>query len=161
MQVERIMARDVKTCGVDDMLNRAAQLMWEGDCGCVPVIAADGDGRVIGILTDRDICMAAYTQGRPLFEISVGSAMAHKVIGCVPSDDLKRAETLMHDNQLRRLPVLDDSGRLLGIISINDIAREAARERATRRGAAEVSDAEVGYTFEGICQPHHSDGPAV
>ncbi|HZO82191.1 MAG TPA: CBS domain-containing protein [Candidatus Binataceae bacterium] len=161
MQVERIMIRDVKTCSANDTLNRAAQLMWENDCGCIPVIAADGDGRVIGIVTDRDICMAAYTQGRPLFEIPVASAMARKVIACSPTDDLKRAETLMHDNQIRRLPVLDERGRLLGIISINDIAREAARERASRRGAVEVSDAEIGYTFEGICQPHRHDGPAA
>jgi CBS domain-containing protein len=161
MQVEKIMIRDVRACSADETLNRAAQLMWENDCGCVPVIAADGDGRVIGMLTDRDICMAAYTQGRALFEIPVASAMAHKVIACRPGDDLRRAETLMHDNQIRRLPVLDERGHLLGIISINDIAREAEREHAARRGAPEVSDAEVGQTFEGICQPHHHNGPAA
>lgn len=157
MQVERIMVRDVKACSADETLNRAAQLMWESDCGCVPVIAGDGDGRVIGILTDRDICMAAYTQGRALFEIPVISAMAHKVIACHARDDIKRAATLMHDNQIRRLPVLDDRGFLVGIISINDIACEAERQRVTRRGTPEVSAAEVGQTLGGICQAHRHE----
>lgn len=157
MQVEKIMIRDVKACSADETLNRAAQLMWESDCGCVPVIAGDGDGRVIGILTDRDICMAAYTQGRTLFEIPVMSAMADKIIACRASDDIRRAETLMHDNQIRRLPVLDDRGFLVGIISINDIACEAERQRAARRATPEVSAAEVGQTLGGICQPHHHE----
>lgn len=155
MQVEKIMAREVRVCKQDDTLNSAARLMWENDCGCVPVIAIDGDGTVIGMLTDRDISMAAYTQGKPLYEIPVTAAMARKVIACKPSDDLKLAEALMRDNQVRRLPVVNDRGSLVGIISVNDLAREAEREHGARKAVPEVSDAEVGHTLEGICQPHH------
>ena len=60
MKVEQLMTRAVKVCAESDMLNRAAQLMWETDCGCIPVISADGDGKVVGVVTDRDIAMAAY-----------------------------------------------------------------------------------------------------
>ena len=73
MKVEQLMSRDVKTCQATEMLNRAAQLMWENDCGCVPVV--DEDGRAVGMITDRDVCMAAYTQGRLLDALPVASAM--------------------------------------------------------------------------------------
>jgi len=81
MKVEQLMKREIKVCSEADTLNRAAELMWDSDCGCIPVIRANGDGRLIGIITDRDIAMAAYTQGRQLWAIPVGSAMAQKAIG--------------------------------------------------------------------------------
>jgi len=58
MKVEEIMKRDVKACGQDDNLNSAAQLMWDTDCGCVPVLASDGAGKIVGMITDRDVCYA-------------------------------------------------------------------------------------------------------
>jgi CBS domain-containing protein len=63
MRVEQLMTREVKVCTEADTLNRAAQLMWDSDCGCIPMISAHGDGGLIGVVTDRDIAMAAYTQG--------------------------------------------------------------------------------------------------
>ena len=74
MKVMDAMTRSVAACNEEDTLNRAAQLMWEGDCGCIPVLDAGGDVR--GILTDRDVCMAAYTQGLPLQQIPVRRAMS-------------------------------------------------------------------------------------
>jgi CBS domain-containing protein len=71
MKIEKIMTVEVKFCTENDNLNRAAQLMPENDCGCIPVIAADGEAKLIGLLTDRDICMGSYTQGKPLSEIPV------------------------------------------------------------------------------------------
>jgi CBS domain-containing protein len=155
MKVEQLMTRTVKACSPDDTLNRAAQLMWEGDCGCLPVVSTDGDGRVIGVITDRDICMAAYTQGRRLSEIPVASAMAREVIACRPSDGVSQAEALMRDHQVRRLPVVDGAGRLVGILSLNDIAREAQRE-ATGAGRKEVTQADVAETLAQVCRPRAS-----
>lgn len=154
MRVQEIMNREVKVCGQNDTLNVAAQLMWEHDCGCVPVLASDGNGAVVGIVTDRDVCMATYTQGKALFEIPVITAMAHKVIACKPDDDLKSAEALMRENRVRRLPVLDEKGIIQGIISINDIARAAERERAAGRKIPQVSDTEVAETLAGVCHPY-------
>ncbi len=151
MRVEQVMTRNVSVCSRDDNLNRAAQLMWENDCGAIPVISADGDGAVIGFLTDRDICMAAYTQGRPLSEIPVAIAMARKVICCRVGDDLKQVELLMRENRVRRLPVTDTYGRLQGIVSINDLAREAERERLESN--KETMSIAVAETLAEICRP--------
>ena len=152
MRVEQLMTRDVKVCRSDDTLNRAAQLMWEFDCGCIPVIGTDGDGVVLGVVTDRDIAMAAYTQGRPLSAVSVSTAMARKVITCRANDGIDQAEALMRDNQVRRLPVLDQSGRLVGILSLDDIAREVQREAES--GSRPEVDAEgLSQTLAAVCQP--------
>lgn len=160
MKVEQLMTRAVKVCGEADTLNRAAHFMWESDCGCIPVIAANGDGRVVGMITDRDIAMAAYTQGKPLWAIAAGTAMARKVIVCHAGDGVGQAEALMRDNQVRRLPVLGENEHLVGIISLNDIAREALREAATDKHA-EVTEAAVAETLATVCQPRASREIAV
>ena len=80
MKVEQLMTRELSVCTVADTLNRAAELMWESDCGCILVIGANGDGQAVGVVTDRDIAMAAYTQGKELAAIPVATAMAHNVI---------------------------------------------------------------------------------
>ena len=160
MKVEQLMTRDVKVCSEADSLNRAAQLMWESDCGCVPVISANGDGHLFGIVTDRDIAMAAYTQGRHLSAIPVGTAMAKTVIACQASDGISRAEALMRDNKVRRLPVLDENGYVVGVISLNDMAREAMRQ-ASMGKRAEVKEDAVAETLACVCQPRASHEVAV
>lgn len=160
MKVEQLMKREVKVCAESDTLNRAAELMWESDCGCIPVVSANGDGRLIGVATDRDIAMAAYTQGKQLWAIPVGTAMAHKVITCHASDGISQAEALMRDNQVRRLPVLDQNERVIGILSLNDVAREAQREAAAGK-RAEVTRESVAETLATVCQPHASHEVAL
>jgi CBS domain-containing protein len=125
MNVEAVTNRDVKTCRPTDSLNRAAQLMWENRCGAVPVV--DSQSRPVGFLTDRDICMAAYTQGKPLAALQVDSAMARKVTSCRLSDDLNSALKLMAEVGVRRLPVVGPEGKLVGILSLDDLACEAGR----------------------------------
>jgi CBS domain-containing protein len=151
MNVEQLMTKDVRTCRPEESLNEAARIMWEMDVGCVPVIAADGTGRVLGIVTDRDICMAAYTQGRPLFEIPVSEAMSKSVVACLPDETIAKAAERMRERHVRRLPVIDDAEQLLGLISLTDIAREAAQER--RKKTKAVSDADIGKTLAAICEP--------
>lgn len=160
MKVEQLMKREVKVCAEADTLNRAAELMWESDCGCIPVVSANGDGALIGIVTDRDIAMAAYTQGKQLWAIPVGTAMAHKVITCHANDGISQAEALMRDHQVRRLPVLDQNGHLVGILSLNDVAREAQRETAAGK-RAEVTGESVAETLATVCQPRSSHDMAL
>jgi CBS domain-containing protein len=117
------MTRSVVTCKADDSLNRAAQVMWEADCGAVPIV--DEDGRLIGMITDRDICMAAYTQGLPLAGISVRSAMSTALHSCKPGDSLRSLMDAMAKYQVRRVPVVDEGGKLVGIVSLADVARLA------------------------------------
>jgi CBS domain-containing protein len=125
MKVEQIMNRSVKVCHPHDSLNRPAQIMWENSCGAVPVV--DERSRPVGFLTDRDICMAAYTQGKPLAQLRVEAAMARKVIACRAEDDLNAAARLMRQNRTRRLPVIGSDGALVGLLSLDDLACEAAR----------------------------------
>jgi CBS domain-containing protein len=120
--VRAFMTDAVFSCSPGQTLNVAAQLMWEHDCGVVPVV---DEQRLVGIITDRDICMATYTKGLPPAAISVGDTMARHVHTCGPGDSLERAAALMAEAQVRRLPVIDADRRLVGIISLADIARSA------------------------------------
>lgn len=149
MKVEQLMTRNVQTCRASDGLERAAQLMWEHDCGVVPVMA-DGNGaaRVVGMLTDRDICMAAYTQGRRLEDIPVASAMSREVFSCRPTDALAVALKVMQTNRVHRLPVVDQDDRVVGLLSLADVAREAEREHGAN--TIEVSDLAIAAAIEAI-----------
>jgi CBS domain-containing protein len=160
MRIEQIMTKSVGTVRPGQTLNEAAQIMWERDCGCVPVVSDDGSGGVVGMLTDRDICMAAYTQGKGPREIEVRAVMSPHVYACKASDSLEEAEAIMRRAQVRRLPVVDDADQLIGIVSVSDLACAAARCRAQKKPA--VSEAEVGNTLATICQPREIPGtPAL
>jgi CBS domain-containing protein len=130
--VRRLMQETPRTCSPEDSVNRAAQIMWELDCGAIPVVNADG--ALAGIITDRDICMAAYTRGQALPAVSVGSAMSTTVHSCSPDDSIGHAARLMGEKQVRRLPVTD-GGRLVGILTLADIAREFEKHEGSRTPA--------------------------
>ena len=159
MDVKRLMKHQVRTCRSDDTLNTAAQIMWEEACGSVPVV--DADSRPIGFLTDRDICMAAYTQGRPLGELRVESAMARSVVSCDGEGDLNRATQLMRLNSLRRLPVIGARGVLVGLLSLDDIACESQRNLrgATDHNLSGVVADVYGSIAATRCRRRHSDDP--
>jgi CBS-domain-containing membrane protein len=152
VKVKDLMTTDVKCCAEYNTLNTAAQMMWDYDIGCLPVI--DKEGRAIGILTDRDVCMSAYIQGVPLTAALVTSAMSKEVFFCTPELDLAAAEKLMREKQIHRLLVLDTERHSVGLISLNDIAREGARE-AEMKAARQVSDAEISGLLASICAPRH------
>lgn len=152
MKVKDLMTADVMCCADYNTLNTAAQMMWENDIGCVPVV--NHEGHVIGMLTDRDICMSAYTQGVPLTGATVTSAMSREIFSCAADDDIRAVEKLMREKQVHRLPVVDRKGRPVGLISLNDIARAAAKEVETKQ-ARQVSDSEVAQVLASVCAPRH------
>jgi len=151
VKVQQIMTKSVSTCVPDDSANQAARIMWERDCGFVPVVEDQVSQRVVGVVTDRDLCMAAYTKNRPLDQIRLRELMSTGVRACRAGDDVAEAEQTMRSAQVRRLPVLDDAEQLLGVIAIADVAREAAREVGSRRQDVTVS--EIGETVADICRP--------
>jgi CBS domain-containing protein len=152
MRVEQLMTRRVRICRPDDTLERAAQLMWDHDCGSIPVCTDEAGSVAVGIITDRDIAMCAMFHPRPLRDLPVSEAMSRNLRVCRPSDSLEAAEGIMRDAQVRRLPVVDADGRVIGMISLADLAAEAARECAP--GASkEITETEVGDTLSAICQP--------
>ena len=147
MKVQDCMTREFQSCRAGDSLNRAAQLMWEGDFGVVPVV--DAGGGVVGMITDRDICMAAYTRGRPLHELGVESAMAKQVATCSEQSTIETALFLMREARVRRLPIVDREGRLCGILSLSDLARA---ERADGLGGARTRT-EIAAVLGCLSQP--------
>jgi CBS domain-containing protein len=143
MQVTKLMQREIMTCSDRDSLEHVAGLMWKYDIGCLPVTS--DAGRVVGVITDRDVCMAAYLQGAPLRSITVSSVMSKEVVTCRERDQVKDVEEAMRQRQVRRLPVVDDDGAPIGIITLNDIAR-AAHE-------GKLPSAEVASTLAAISRP--------
>lgn len=147
MNVEHVMTRDVRTCLSSDTLSRAAQIMWENDCGFLPVV--DDQRRVVSVVTDRDITMGAYLQGVPLGAASVSSVMSKTLRTCSPADDVADAERKMREDHVRRLPVVDDGGRLLGVVTIGDLAR-CSQSSAFQKAIGGVG---VAKTLAAICEP--------
>lgn len=149
LRVQQVMTQNVHCCDRDDSLERAAQQMWEHDIGAV--VAVDGAGRPIAMVTDRDVSMAAYIQGKPLAKIRVGDAMSKTLVTVRASDSVSDVEQVMREHQVRRVPVVDAQGKLAGIVSQNDLVREAARERESSN--KEISAVEVTATLAAISQP--------
>jgi len=139
MNVEQLMSKNVKTCTPNDTLELAARLMWENDCGIVPVV--DDAGRVVAMLTDRDVCMAGYTQGLQYWQIPVAVAASKLVFSVRPTDSLQQAEELMRTQQVRRLAVTNERGMLVGVLSLGDLAR---------RHPDDVTSEELARTLRGV-----------
>jgi len=125
MRVSEIMSQPAVTCPVDAALDAGARLMWEFDCGLVLVVG--DDGRLAGIVTDRDICLAAYMHHKPLHLIPLAKAMVKPVIAVHVDDDVQSAAGLMRDNRIRRLAVTDAAARPVGVVSVDDLAQAALR----------------------------------
>lgn len=151
MHVQQLMTQQVHCCSPADTLEQIARSMWNNDCGALPVCSSNGVTRVVGMITDRDIAMCALFQGKPLHELHVSEAMAQDVRTCNPTDSLADVERIMREGKIRRLPVIDDEGGVVGMISLADLAQEAMRERNTR--TKEITDGEVSDTLAAICMP--------
>ena len=145
MNLDTLLTTAVLTCRTTDPLSTVAQSMWEGDLGCLPVL--DAEERVVGMLTDRDMLMATHLRGSPLWSLNAGDVMS-SVVHALPADATARdAAELMARLQLRRLPVLDESGRLLGMLSLSTLARAVATRNC------DLSATDIATTLACICGP--------
>jgi len=151
MFVKELMSKAVASCAPSDTLNRAAQLMWNCDCGCIPVV--DEGGKPISMITDRDICMAAYTRDLPLSMMKVDSAMSQRIITAKEMDTISDAEAMMREQQIRRLPVVDDAGKVTGVLSLNDIAVHSKSKLGRLGHRNELGADAVASTLAAICAP--------
>lgn len=142
MNVEQLMTPSPATCGPTENLAQAVERMWDANCGIIPVV--DDLGHVIGVVTDRDICIAAATRGRAPGEIRVEEMPGRPVVACRPDDDVKTALNAMKEHRVRRLPVTSDEGILHGIISLDDIAL-AAGSRNTITASEVISAMRATY----------------
>jgi CBS domain-containing protein len=119
VKISSLVQRCATSCTTHDNVARAAQLMWEHDIACLPVL--DDQGHVAGTITDRDVCIAACTQSTPLRVIPVASVMAKPVFACGEGDEVDGVERTMSQHRIRRMPVIDDEGHPIGIVSLADI----------------------------------------
>ena len=155
MKVSHLMNNEVRVCALESNLADAAGGMWEGDCGALPVINADN--QVVGMITDRDITIAVATKGRSATEISVAEVINRPVSSCLPDDEIQTALKIMRHEKIRRLPILNETGQLEGILSINDIILAAEEPNGKHIPAVTYEDAI--RTLKAVSEhlPHHEE----
>ena len=129
MKIRNIMSEAVPTCGPRDLLLDAARVMLRHNVSCLPVVTADESRRVVGMLTDRDVSMAVARDHGALGELQVRSAMGPGEPSCSPDAPVADALERMHSAGVSRLPVVDDRGRLAGLLSLEDVARAVSSGR--------------------------------
>lgn len=152
MKVQDVMSEDVKCCEPDTNLATAAAIMWENDCGALPVVT---DGRnAIGMITDRDIAIALGTRNEQPSGIPVKEVMTRVLYTTSPEDDLHAALKIMRKGQVRRLPVVNTEGVLDGILCLNDIALQAVHPNGKK--SPEISYEDVVNTLRAICEHRRS-----
>ena len=149
MKVRDMMTKDVYSCWPETTLATAAQIMWAKDCGALPVVGEDDC--VVGVITDRDISIAVAMTPRGAAEITVGEVMSKPVCVCSPEDHVKDALNWMATAQVRRLPVIDQSGVVQGILSLSDIM--ACFWRSAAAQAPSISCHDLVEAYGRICEP--------
>lgn len=142
MQVSDIMTLDPKCCTAECTAQEAAGRMRQWSMGVLLVVEAMDTRKLVGIVTDRDLCMGVVAAGRVPAHVAVGECMTRDAIGCAPGEPVLRALDAMREHHVRRLPVLDSTGRVLGIVSLSDIIRYAA-----------LPEPEVMAAVAHICEP--------
>jgi CBS domain-containing protein len=129
MKVKELMNAVPRTCTPDTTLAAAAHLMWEGDCGILPVV---DDGELVGVVTDRDMYIAIATRNARASEVRVGAVATRNVTTCRPDEEVETALAAMKRARVRRLPVVGTDGTLVGMLSINDILLAAGANKPVR-----------------------------
>lgn len=148
MKVQDVMTIEVKSCRLETSLAEAATMMWRFDCGVLPVV--NRENQVVGMITDRDIAIAAGTKGRPAAAIPVGEVISGRVFSAAPDEDIHAALKTMRHEKVHRLPVVSQSGQLQGILSLNDIILRAEEEKGRRHPALNYED--TMSTIKAICE---------
>ena len=152
MKVSKLMSQHLFTIKKDDNLHQAAELMWKNDCGSLPVL--DNNDTLVGMITDRDIAMAGYTNNLKFQDMKVNSCMSKAIYSCSRDDEVQLAQHIMEKHQIRRLPVLDSKNKLIGIITLNDLAVAFKKDSGkTLKGDS------VAKTLASICT--HRDIPSA
>lgn len=151
MKARDIMSEPVRTCEPATDLATVARIMWDHDCGFVPVV--DASGAVAGVVTDRDICIATATRRLLPEQLSAAQVMTAPIHACLADDSVNDVLAMMKQRRIRRVPVIDRTGRVLGVISLNDLVLASTNKRVPR-----ASD--VMATMAAICA-HRSAETAV
>lgn len=138
MRIQDVMVKTVASCRPDANLATAAALMWEHGCGLLPVV--DDQGKVTGVITDRDVCIALGTRNQRGSEVKITDVAYRAPVLCHANDDLRSALKTMASERVRRLPVIDAEGVLVGILSLEDITLQARHHGDTDRPPVSFED---------------------
>jgi len=141
------MTKDVKFCSPNTNLAEASEMLWSDSCGTLPVV--DNRANVVGMITDRDICIALGTRDAKASMTTVRQVSLPKLFSCAPQDDIHAALETMGAQKIRRLPVIDERGTLKGILSIDDVVLHASK---TRSVLSDLSYEDVVDTLKAICE---------
>jgi len=144
MKVTDIMAKPPAYCSPETNLAAAVEILWRQNCGILPIV--DSNEKVVGLVTDRDICVALGTRNRLPSDMTVSEVASGKIIACRPDDDVRGALATMAQAKVRRLPVIDAAGKLQGILSIDDVVVRA--ETGTIKGDSELSFEDLANTLK-------------
>jgi CBS domain-containing protein len=148
MKIRDIMTVDPVCCAKDETAEAGAILMKELNVGVIPVVEDDKGYKLVGMLTDRDLCMSIIAQGADPKEVTLEKCMSGKLISCRPDEDVEKAIALMEAYKIRRLPVVDAEQRIQGIVSTADIAlysglNNGGIEKAIRTISRDTAESEV------------------
>jgi CBS domain-containing protein len=149
MKVLQVMTKQPAYCGPETNLASAIEILWNRDCGVLPIV--DSQGKVVGLVTDRDVCIALGTRNRMPSDMTVSEVSSGRVVACKPDDDLRTALATMAREQVHRLAVLDDAGSLQGVLSISDVVRHAYAGKFGSR--SELSFEDIVGTLRSVCAP--------
>jgi len=144
MKVADIMAKAPAYCSPQTNLAAAVEILWRQNCGILPIV--DSEEKVVGLVTDRDICVALGTRNRLPSDMTVGEVTSGKVIACKPDDDIRGALATMAEAKVRRLPVIDAEGKLQGVLSVDDVVLRT--ETGTIKGDSELSFEDLANTLK-------------
>jgi CBS domain-containing protein len=150
MKVMEIMSTDLQVCSPETTVADAARLMWEADCGILPVV---DEGELVGVVTDRDMYIALATRQERASHLRIGAVATAPVATCGPDDDVHVAMATMRDVRVRRLPVVGRDNTLVGMLSMNDLLLASGADPSVR---AE----DVVQTLRAICR-HRPPAPGL
>jgi CBS domain-containing protein len=139
MRVKEIMTPDPACCTPDSTLQRVAEMMVENDCGEIPVVENAASMRPVGVITDRDITCRTVAKGLNPLTLTVSECMTTPCVTVTPDRSLDECCNVMEENRIRRVPVVDEGGAVVGIVALADIAKHAAK-RETAEVVKEVSE---------------------
>ncbi len=125
MRVKHVMTKHPTCCLTTDSAQKVAAIMRDERTGVVPVIDNEQSQRIVGVVTDRDLCINVVAEGQEPHAVTAEACMTTTVVTCSTNDSVDKATELMKDNQIRRVPVVDDQGRVQGIVSMADLVTRA------------------------------------
>lgn len=138
MKIQDIMSADPSTVTPDTPITEAARLMKDHNIGMLPVVESEGSRRLVGVVTDRDITIRHVAEGH-LSDCPVREVMTGNVSTCKAHENVDRVMSLMAQEQVRRIPIVDDRGDLVGVISQADIVLESGDQKNAERTVEQIS----------------------